>query len=474
MRDAWPRLLAFAVIGVVFGAAALWPLEGAAWAGPALGYAAFTFAALAVFVLALPKAFGLPVQVFIAMVAGIAAGWGFRTAGAEAFIIEYLGVFGTLFILLLKVVIVPLIFVSIVCGVAGIGDVRKLGKLGVKTLVYYVGTTAIAVTIGLVMVNVMRPGIGRENLKEVREEAAAMEAAQEDVSLGLILQDEVFPKIIQNPIMAGQDVIAVIFFAILLGAALAALGSKADAALATFRGLDQALITIIMWVMALAPIGVFALMAKVITELGLDYLVTLAKYTVTVLGGLAAHFCVLTLLLIPLLARISPRRFLTGMAPAFEVSFSTSSSSATLPVTIRCATENVGADKNIANFMLPIGATVNMDGTALYVTVASIFIGQVYGIPMPLHSQVMIFLTAVMVSVGTAGIPGASIGLMAIILNAAGIPAEGVGIVIGVDRILDMSRTVVNITGDSVGSVVLSRSEGLLEDPAAKDYPPAE
>jgi Na+/H+-dicarboxylate symporter len=184
-----------------------------------------------------------------------------------------------------------------------------------------------------------------------------------------------------------------------------------------------------------------------------------------VLLGLGLHFCLLTCVLCPLLGKVSARRFLSGMGPAFGVAFSTSSSSATLPVSIDCATRRVGTDPNITGFMLPIGATINMDGTALYVSVASLFIAQVYGLHLSFQAEVMVFLTAILVSVGTAGIPGASIGLISIILSGAGIPVEGIGFILGVDRILDMSRTVVNMTGDCVGAVVVSRSEGLMRDP---------
>ena len=428
-----------------------------------LAQSLFLLAALAAFVLILPRHLTLPIQILIAMLAGVAVGWLLPMWDAEAFVSDYLGIFGTLFILLLTVVIIPLIFVSIVCGVSGIGDVRKLGALGIKTIGYYVLTTALAVLIGLTVVNALRPGLDRAGL--LGDIRPAAEVAELEKSLGQIIQEDILPVIIQNPIMANQDAIAIIFFAILLGAALSTLGKTGESAIAVFQGLDQAFITIILWVMKLAPLGVFALMARAISELGIEYMLTLAKYVITVLLGLGIHFCILVFLVCPLLGRVSPRRFLRGMLPAFEVSFSTSSSAATIPVTIECASKRIGANKNICNFMVPIGATINMDGTALYVSVASLFIAQVYGIDLSVQQQLMVFLTAVMVSVGTAGIPGASIGLMSIILTSAGIPVEGIGIVIGVDRILDMSRTVINITGDSIGTVVVSQSEGAMGEP---------
>jgi Na+/H+-dicarboxylate symporter len=457
-------LIALPGLAIGLGAMSSWPLTSAPW--PFFLHTLFFIVTLAVFFLLLPRRLGLPLQILAAMALGIAAGWAAAALGDKSLITDYLGIFGKLFILLLKVVIIPLIFVSVLCGVAGIGDVRKLGALGVKTIGYYFITTSIAVIIGLTLVNTIGPGKGREQLKE---EFLTEESGAAEVSYGMIIQQKVLPAIIQNPIMAGESPIVIIFMALLLGAALAALGEEGKAALHVFRSLDKAFIMIVMWVMKLAPIGVFALMARAISDLGLSYMLTLAKYCFTVLGGLSLHFIVLTCVLCPLFGRVSPLRFLRGMLPAFGVSFSTSSSSATLPVTIRCVSKRIGANENISNFMLPVGATINMDGTALYLSVASLFIAQVYGMQLSLQSQFLVFLTAVFASVGTAGIPGASIGLMSIILASAGVPVEGIGIVIGVDRILDMSRTVVNITGDSVGAVVVSRSEGhdIVPDPAA-------
>lgn len=459
-----------AVVSIALGFAPV--LAGSRDGGYAAGgvHALVLMVAQVVFLLVLPRRFKLPMQIFIAMLAGIGAGWAFAAAGDIAFVRDYVNIFGRLFILLLKLVVTPLIFVSVLCGVAGIGDVRKLGPIGAKTILYYVCTTAVAVVIGLGCVNLMRPGIGKESLKESVQQEEATEAASR--SVGRRIQEDVLPKVIQNPVMAGQNPLTIILFALVLGAALAALGPAGEPALKVFQSLDKAFVTIVLWVMVLAPLGVFALMADAIGSLGIAYILTLAKYFFTVMLGLATHFAVLTFVVCSVFGRISPLRFLRGMAPAFEVAFSTSSSSATLPVTIECASKRVGSGENICNFMLPVGATVNMDGTALYTAVASVFIAQVYGVPLGIQGQVMVFLTAVMVSVGTAGIPGGSIALIPIILMSAGIPAEGVGIIIGVDRFLDMSRTVVNITGDSVGTVVLSRSEGLLRAPSTP--PPIE
>lgn len=459
------RLWAVAFLGalsLLLGVGSAWPLTGPDAVAQAALQGLALFAALVIFFVILPTRLRLPGQIFAAMGGGIAAGWLATALGMGAFISDYLGIFGTLFVLLLKVVIIPLIFVSVLCGVAGVGDVRKLGALGGKTLAYFMVTSGMAVLIGLVLVNVMQPGAGRSHLKDEVAQEAAQEASG---SLGQRIQQDMLPAVIQNPIMAGQSPIVVIFMALLLGAALASLEARGAPAIEVFRSLDAAFTTIIHWVMLLAPIGVFALMARVVAELGVDYVVTLAKYCVTVLLGLCIHFTLLVVVIGRFGAGVTPMRFLRGMLPAFQLAFSTSSSSATLPVSIHCVTKRVGADSNIAGFVLPMGATINMDGTALYVSVASLFVAQVYGIDLSLGAQFMVFLTAVLVSIGTAGIPGASIGLITIILTSVGLPPEGIGIVIGVDRLLDMSRTVVNMSGDAMGALLISRSEGRLGEP---------
>jgi len=449
------KLVLFALISILAGLAAAWPLQDLAAARTAAGYALAFFSTLAVFLLLLPNRLTLPLQILVAMLTGGLAGWLATLLGATDFVSDYLGILGTLFILLLKVVILPLIFVSVLCGVAGIGDARKLGSLGMKTVAYFMTTSALAVLTGMLIVQVLDPGAGRAALQEVAVEETATTAT---LNLGQRVQREVLPSVIQNPIMANQSPIAVIFMAILLGASLAAIRDRGKPALEAFRALDAAFITVIQWVMVLAPLGVFALMARVIAELGIGYVITLGKYCLTVLAGLGAHFAIIVLVLVPLLARVPTIRFLRAMLPAFQLSFSTSSSAATLPVTMQCVTKGAGANPNIAGFVLPIGATINMDGTALYVSVASIFIAQVYGIDLNMQQEILIFLTAVLVSIGTAGIPGASIGLISITLATAGIPVEGLAIVLGVDRLLDMTRTVVNITGDAAGALILSRN----------------
>jgi len=455
MKRSYLIFAGMVLLSLLLGVSSAWPKSGPPPIAPMLAHSAVLLAALALFFVILPKFMGQATQIFVAMVIGVLTGWGLAAAESAAFVADYLGIFGALFIDLLKMVIIPLVFVSLLCGVAGLGDLRKLGSMGARTLAYFLLTTTIAVLIGLMCVNLIHPGQGHETI--LQEETAVQDDAPP--SFGAKIQHEVLPKIVSNPIMSGQPILTVIFFALLLGAALAAGGDKADPALKFFKSIDAAMITLVHWIMLLAPIGVFTLMAKAVASMGIEYIASLAMYCFTVLLGLSLHWCILVFVLLVLFGRISPLRFIPAMAPAFQLAFSTSSSTATLPVSIDCATARLGLRRDVSSFVLPLGATINMDGTALYQAVASLFIAEVYGLDLSIPQQLMVFFTAVTVSVGAAGIPGASVGMMSIVLAAAGIPVEGVGIVIGVDRILDMCRTFVNVTGDCVATAIVTRAE---------------
>ncbi|MBI4559535.1 MAG: dicarboxylate/amino acid:cation symporter [Candidatus Hydrogenedentes bacterium] len=469
-----PALYVILVLSFVLGAAAAWPAEGwprIAYSGLAIG---FFFISLCLFFLILPRYVSLPVQILIAMVVGVAVGlacwmitWVFRVDWPEAFVTGYLGIFGSIFFLLLKMVVVPLVFASLTCGVANIGDVRRLGPMGGKTIAYFLLATSIATLIGLGFVNLIQPGVGREELRASAQELAP-DSKDQTTSPGTKFQEDILPSFIQNPIMADAPILAIILFALLLGAALAASGEEGAPAVKVLQAIDKAMVTLVLWVMLLAPIGVFALMTKVVATLGALSIYMLGKYCLTVILGLIVHFLVLVFVLLPLLGRFSPWQFLKGVAPALELAFATSSSSATLPVTLDCTQRRLGVSPSVTNFVIPLGTTVNMDGTALYQAVAALFIAQVYGVHLGLQEQFMVFFTAIIVSIGTAGIPGASIALMSIVLASAGIPVEGIGIIIGVDRFLDMSRTVVNVVGDSIASVIVARSEGYPLQPQPK------
>lgn len=463
MSVAKAPIIALVGLALALGTAAAWPSEGIPGVGHVLLLTALFFAVFALFFLVLPRFFKRPMQIFWGMALGAFAGWAFHATGHGELMTDYFGIFGTLFIQLLTMVIVPLVFVTIVSGVATMGDARRLGRLGGKTILYYCCTTAIAVFIGITCVNIIQPGRGTVDVDRIT--AAQEEEAEREATLGMQIQENVLPAIVPDVDVGQVPILPLIFSAIFLGAVLAAYAERTQPAIDFFRAMDYAIIQVVLWVMYLAPIGVFALMGRAIATMGLEYVPMLAQYVLTVVLALGLHFVVLVFGVLVLLGRISPVRFLRGMAPAIQLAFSSSSSSATLPVTLDCATRRVGSSRKVSSFMLPLGATINMDGTALYVAVAALFVSQVYGMDLTLAEQLMVFITAVAVSVGTAGIPGASVGLMTIIFASVGIPLEGIGIVIGVDRFLDMCRTLVNINGDAVGTVIISQSEGEMGEP---------
>ena len=396
----------------------------------------------------------LHTQIFLAMGLGVAAG---AILGER---VQHISILGDIFISLLKMIIAPLILASIVTGVASIGDMTRLGKLGAKTVLYYGVTTWTAIIIGLVLVNIFKPGVG----VEIALNQGAVESAVTDTvakSPGEFIRGQI-ETIIQNPFtaLANTQVMAVIFFSLLLGAVLATLGERAASVTSFFAGFNEAMMKITGWIMKLAPIGVFALVASVVADSGFGIIKSLGKYVGTVMLGLAIHGSVLTLLFLRSMGKMSPRHFFEGMRSALAIAFSTASSSSTLPITMECATDNLKVSTRTASFVLPLGATVNMDGTALYESVAAIFIAQAYGIQLDLGAQAIVFVTATLAAVGAAGIPSAGLITMTIVLTAVGLPLEGAALIYGVDRLLDMFRTAVNVLGDSVGAVVIARSEG--------------
>ena len=362
---------------------------------------------------------------------------------------------GNLFIKLLKMIIIPLILASLVSGVASLGDTRSLGRLGGKTFLYYMCTTVIAVTIGLVLVNIVRPG-KRFDPENAPKTTVATES--EPPSIISVLEDIVPENIVDA--MAKSSVLSVIFFSILLGTAIISVGEKAQPLAALFESLNVVVMKIVGWIMALAPFGVFALMGRMVGTLGLSVMKPLAFHMLTVLLGLAIHGVIILPLLLRVFARYSPVRFFRDMFSAVLTAFSTASSSATLPITMECVEVNTGVSNRVASFVLPLGATVNMDGTALYEAVAAMFIAQAYGIDLSVGQQVVIMLTATLASIGAAAIPSAALVTMVIVLRSVNLPMEGIGMIWAVDRILDMFRTTVNAFSDSVGAVVISRLEG--------------
>ena len=383
-------------------------------------------------------------QIILAMALGIAAGIIFGPA------CENLRIIGDIFIRLLKMIIVPLVMASMATGVASIGNIRKLGSIGGKTFVYYMLTTILAVTVGLLLVNIIQPGVGVTLAASDFDPETAAAA-----SIGSLFTD-IVPN---NPIaaMAEGNMLSIIFFSLLLGAAIGAAGEKAKPLASFFKALNTVMLKITHWVMKLAPVGVFALMAVTIGTMGTGIFGVLAKYMATVTAGLAIHAVIVLPLILSIAAKYKPTVFIRHMFPAVATAFSTASSAATLPITMECLEKNVGVPNKITSFVLPLGATINMDGTALYEAVAAMFIAQAYGIEVSLTGQIVIALTATVASIGAAAIPGAGLVTMVIVLKAVGLPLEGIGMILAVDRILDMCRTAVNVWGDACGTAVVAK-----------------
>ncbi len=389
----------------------------------------------------------LSIQIILGVVLGLIAG--VLIPGYSGF-----GSFvGDLFLRLLKMLIIPLIFSSIVMGVVSTSSASSFGRLGLKTLSWYLTTSLLAILTGQFMVNLFRPGVGA-NLP--------LDASPQGIESTFSLADVVMKIVPDNIIrsMADGQVLPVIFFALLTGYFLGRLPEKTGGPLIRVTdGLYHLMMNVTGFVIMLAPVGIFGLIYRTVAETGLSVFSNLALYFLTVLAGLLIHFFVTLPLLLFLLTRKNPYVFMRQMLTPLITAFSTSSSSATLPLTIRTIEEEAGVSNRVAGFVLPLGATVNMDGTALYECAAVIFIAQVYGIDLSLYQQVVVVVTALLVSIGAAGIPMAGLVMMTIILRAVNLPLEGVGLIIAVDRFLDMFRTATNVLSDSTGTYVINHTE---------------
>jgi Na+/H+-dicarboxylate symporter len=391
--------------------------------------------------------------ILVGIVVGIAAAFvAVALFGERMAAVEWMG---TLFLRSLKMIIVPLIVASMIVGITGLGDVRRLGRVGGLTLLYYGVTTGLAVALGIVLVNLFQPGAGIELAAAATRPDVV--AGKEDLGFADIILSFVSDNIVQA--MAQMDILPVIVFSLVLGAVLTTLGKAGQPVIAFFHGLNEAIMKIVHLIMLFAPLGVFGLVAARFAEAGdLATLVGgLGRYMATVLTGLAIHGLVVLPLILWLFARRDPLRYLLNMGTPILTAFSTASSSATLPLTIEATEEKNGVSRQSAYFVLPLGATINMDGTALYEAVAAIFIAQALGIELTAAQQVMIFLTATLAAIGAAGIPQAGLVTMVIVLRAVGLPLEGIGLILAVDWLLDRFRTAVNVWGDAVGAGVIDR-----------------
>jgi Na+/H+-dicarboxylate symporter len=415
----------------------------------------------------------LTIRILIGMVAGLTLGMLVQLAGAEpdgmirTYLIDgLLDAGGQIFIASLKLMVVPLVFVSLVCGAASLGGHGNMGRVGGKTVGLYLLTTGIAISIALLLALVIAPGEGASDANITPSEFVPKEP--ESIKDTLI---NIFPT---NPIaaMAQGNMLQVIVFALLLGVALSRSGEAGSRINAMFDDLNEILMKLITMLISLAPYGVFCLMGVLFTKVGWAEIGKLAAYFGTVVLALVLHATVVYPSLLTLLARLNPVRFFTKMREPMLVAFSTSSSGATLPVTLRTVEKRVGVKNEVAAFAVPLGATINMDGTAIMQGVATVFIAQFYVIDLGVAEYLMVILTATLASIGTAGVPGVGLIMLAMVLNQVGLPVEGIGLIIGIDRLLDMLRTSVNVVGDGTVATIVAKSENDL-DMAVFDDPDA-
>lgn len=397
--------------------------------------------------------------------------WHIVSPDTSELIINIIKPFGDMFIRLIQMVVIPLVFASLLLGVASLGDPRKLGRIGTKTILYFLITTGLAVSIGLALANVVQPGSGfddslkQELIESNKDEISKKKEIRESTkqSFGDIIV-KIIPK---NPIedMAKGNMLPIIFFALMIGICLSFVDSdKANHVIKFFDGINDIMIVIVNIAMKFAPYGVYSLIMVVTCSFGVEVFIALIKYSLVVIVGLFAH-SLMTYGLVIKLSGLGYRNYLVGIKDAMLLGFSTSSSSATLPVSMKNATENLKINEDIVSFVLPLGATINMNGTALYQGVAAVFIAQVFGIHLNLEQQLIVVLTATLAAIGAAGVPSAGIITLLTVLQGIGVPAAGIALIMGVDRILDMFRTGVNIMGEISAALFVGRTEGQMAMP---------
>lgn len=419
-------------------------------------------------------------KILIGMALGVLFGLLMNSLGLKEIVIDWIKPLGTIFINCLKLIAMPLILASLITGLAELKDFSKLSKMGGQTILIYLFTTACAVSIGLILANVVHPGSfineeARSTLLstfagDVDSKIQAAHATKESAPLQPLI--DMVPDNLFKAMSSNGSMLQVIFFAILFGIGLILIPEeKARPVTNFFSGLNEVILKIIDLIMLTAPIGVFSLLAALIVEIpDASILGGLIAYALTVIFGLLILLFVFYPGLLITLAGVSPKRFFKAMLPAQLVAFSTSSSAATLPVTMECATEHLGVEEEVASFVLPLGATVNMDGTALYQAVAAIFIAQVMSIDLTLSQQLMIIVTATLASIGSAAVPGAGMVMLVIVLGQAGIPEAGLALIFAIDRPLDMFRTVINVSSDACVSILIAKKQGMLRNPIAKEW----
>ena len=424
-------------------------------------------------------------KIFLGLIAGAIAGVlcnKFLPASASVGLVQkYLSdPLGKIFLNMLIMVVIPLVFSSLALGVAQLGDLKQLGRIGFRTMAYFLMVTAIAVTIGLVLVNTIRPGdylpeatknmLMAQYSKEATEKMSAAEQAGAEFGIQTLVN--IVPR---NPIAAvarpNPDMLALIFMALMTGIALTLIATeRGQPVIRVLEGVNEIAVKIINLAMKLAPYGVAALIFSVTSRFGFDLIVALGMYVFTVMLGLALHQFGAFSVLVRLFARYAPLKFFRKVETVMLTAFSTSSSNATLPTTLTVSQENLGIPPKIAGFVIPLGATMNMNGTALFEGVTVLFLAQVFGVQLDLGMQLIVVLMSVLTAVGAAGVPSGSIPLLILVLQMVHVPAEGIAIILGVDRILDMCRTVTNITGDATVATTVAAMEGQLGEPNFADF----
>ena len=413
-------------------------------------------------------------KIIIGMVLGILYGLIASNNGWVDFTNDWIKPWGVIFVNLLKLIAVPLVFASLVKGVASLSDISRLSRIGGKTIAFYLCSTVIAVTIGLLIVNLASPGANFDR-DTIELSAGSQQGASAKITAAQGVKErgplqffvELIPTNIFESASNNSNMLQVIFFAILFGIAMVMLPKdKTVYVKGFFDGINDIILQIVDLIMMAAPYGVFALLAGLIVDFGASatLFIALAKYSLTVIIGLLIMIFLVYPLILRIFTKMKYKDFFRGIMPAQMLAFSTSSSAATLPVTMERCEDHLGVSEEVSSFVLPLGATINMDGTSLYQAVAAVFIAQVFGIELDLSQQLTIVLTATLASIGAAAVPGAGMVMLVIVLGAINIPVEGLALIFGVDRILDMLRTVVNVTGDATVATVVASTEGELRD----------
>ena len=403
---------------------------------------------------------GLTTQIFIGLFLGLLVGIVFNLFVPSSYIKDTIlvnGIFDVLgqgFIRLMQMLVVPLVFFSLVTGAMSMGDTKKLGKIGVKTLVFYLFTTALAITLALLLASFIKPGVGIDLSK-------VSQVAQADPAKAVSIKDTVLNLIPTNPIkaMAEGNMLQIIFFALLVGIILANLGEKAHNVANIFEEFNDIMMDMTMIVMKFAPIGVFALITKTFATLGLSAIFSMLKYMLTVVLGLGLQLLLVYMVLLTIFVKVNPFKFLKKFFPVLGFAFSTSSSNATVPMNIN-KLEELGVSRKISSFTIPLGATINMDGTAIMQGVAVVFAANAYGMQLTPQNFLTVIAAATLASVGTAGIPSVGLITLSMVFNSIGLPISAIAMIMGIDRILDMIRTAINITGDAVCTVIVANSSG--------------